>query len=126
MSPHILVVEDSPLVIGALRALFEAMGHRFSEASTIADALRLFREDSPDVVLLDLTLPDGSGTEVLEFLRGRDGAPITAVLTGHDDRVLAERCLALGCREVLLKPVPPRELLRKVEGWCGVGGRGGA
>lgn len=118
MTPHILLVEDNPLVTGALRVLFEATGHRFSEAGTVADALRICVEDRPDVVLLDLKLPDGSGFDVLEGLREAGAAaPITAVLTGRDDPGLAERCHALGVREVLLKPVPPRVLLAKITEW---------
>lgn len=118
MTAHVLVVEDNPLVTGALRVLFEATGHRFSEAGTVAEALRVCAEDRPDVMLLDLKLPDGSGLEVLENLRDRGTeAPITAVLTGNDDDALTARCYALGCREVLLKPVTPRVLLAKIGEW---------
>lgn len=116
MSSHVLVVEDSALVTGAMRVLFEATGHRFSEAATVAAALRVCEEECPDIMFLDLTLPDGEGFEVLERLRASGGTiPITVVLTGRDDPNLTSRCLALGCREVLLKPVAPRILLRKLE-----------
>ncbi len=118
MTLHVLVVEDNPLVTGALRVLFEATGHRFSEAGTVAEALRLCAEDCPDVLLVDFKLPDGSGLEVLRALRHRGAsAPITAMLTGHDDPELDAHCRSLGCREVLLKPVPPRVLLAKIEEW---------
>ena len=118
MTAHVLVVEDDPLVTGALRILFEATGHRFSEAGTVADALRVCTDDCPDVMLLDLTLPDGSGLDVLTSLRARGlTAPITAVLSGHDDPELAKRCRTLGCREMLLKPVTPRVLLAKINEW---------
>ena len=118
MSTHILVVEDNALVTGALRVLFEATGHRVSEAATVVAAVRICSEDPPDVMFLDLTLADGDGLQILERLRAQGtGIPLTAVLTGRDDSALVQRCLAMGCREVLLKPVAPRVLLEKVERW---------
>lgn len=78
-------------------------------------------------MLLDLTLPDGDGFAVLRGVGEMDGArPVVVVFTGHDDPALAERCRALGCRDVLVKPVPPRELLRKVGGWLAESRDGGA
>ena len=118
MTAHILVVEDNALVTGALRVLFEATGHRMSEAGTVVEAVRICTEDPPDVMFLDLGLADGDGLEILERLRDSGvRAPVTAVLTGRDEPALARRCLAMGCREVLLKPVAPRVLLQKVEAW---------
>ena len=118
MSSHILVVEDNALVTGALRVLFEATGHRVSESGTVSGAVRICAEDPPDVMFLDLGLADGDGLQILQRLQssGRP-MPLTAVLTGRDDPALAARCLAMGCREVLLKPVAPRVLLQKITEW---------
>jgi CheY-like chemotaxis protein len=55
---------------------------------------------------------------ILETLRREQRPPRVAVaLTGHDDPSIAERCTALGCADVLLKPVPTRELLKRAEKW---------
>jgi CheY-like chemotaxis protein len=105
-------------VAGALRLLLEETGHRVSVAGCVADAVAAAAADPPDVLLLDLTLPDGDGLAVLAGLRDRGAPPRTAVaMTGHDDAATRDRCLAAGCRDVLVKPVPTRELLRKVAGW---------
>ena len=118
MTSHILVVEDNALVTGALRVLFEAMGHRVSESGTVSEAVRICSEDPPDVMFLDLGLADGDGLQILQQLRSNGHAvPLTAVLTGRDDPALAAQCLAMGCREVLLKPVAPRVLLQKISEW---------
>jgi CheY-like chemotaxis protein len=115
---HVLIVEDNDLVSNALRVLFEQTGRRVSIAATVADAISVASADRPDLMLIDLTLPDGDGLTILEALRRDNRQPKVAVaLTGHDDPAVAERCAALGCADVLLKPVPTRELLRRAEQW---------
>jgi CheY-like chemotaxis protein len=114
----VLIVEDNDLVSGALRVLFEQTGRRVSIAATVADAIAVASADRPDLMLIDLTLPDGNGLSILEALRREQRAPRVAVaLTGHDDPGIAEKCAALGCADVLLKPVPTRELLKRAEQW---------
>lgn len=118
MVPHVLLVEDSFLVIGALRTLLQETGHRVSSASTIRDAVDLARRERPDVMLLDLTLPDGDGLDVLAGLATTGHSPAVSVaVTGHDDPVVRERCLNAGCREVLVKPISALELPRRIAGW---------
>jgi two-component system CitB family response regulator len=110
VSHHILIVEDSELAASALRLLIEAMGQRVSVAHTVAAALAVVDRDPPSLILLDLTLPDGSGLRVAHHVGARDAVPIVIAMTGHDaDDVLVE-CRAAGCRLVLPKPVPIRQL----------------
>jgi CheY-like chemotaxis protein len=102
-----------------MRLLLEETGHRVSVAGTVAAAVDAASVDPPDVLLLDLTLPDGDGLAVLARLAERGAQPRAAVaLTGHDDPETRARCLAAGCREVLLKPVPARDLVRMVGEWA--------
>ena len=113
---HVLIVEDSSLAIDALRVLFEETGHRVSVATTVAQAVDVAREERPDIMLLDLGLPDGDGLDVLAALHVDGSEPaVTFALTGSDDKAVTARCLAAGCRDVLVKPVRPRTLLEKVE-----------
>src|SRR5436305_14419688 len=72
---HVLIVEDNDLVSGALRVLFEQTGRRVSIASTVADAIAVASADRPDLMLIDLTLPDGSGLSILEELRREHREP---------------------------------------------------
>lgn len=116
--PHILIVEDDELVTDALRILLESTGHRVSNAYTVQDAVARCGADRPDVMLLDLTLPDGTGLDVMERVRALGAVPtVTVALTGHDDARITERCLRAGCREVLVKPVSVRVLLVKMGEW---------
>src|SRR5436305_8342279 len=72
---HVLIVEDNDLVSGALRVLFEQTGRRVSIASTVADAISVASADRPDLMLIDLTLPDGNGLAILEELRREHREP---------------------------------------------------
>jgi two-component system KDP operon response regulator KdpE len=116
--PHVLVAEDNTLVADAMRLLFEETGHRVTTAGTIADVVRAAADDPVDLLLLDLGLADGDGLEVLEQLRARGALPrVSVALTGRDEPDVIARCRDAGCREVLLKPVPVGELLRKSREW---------
>jgi CheY-like chemotaxis protein len=118
MVPHILLVEDNALVIGALRLLLEETGHRVSDASTIAHAARVLRQDPPDVILLDLSLGGEDGLSLMLSIDAASGPrPIVVALTGHDDIATFERCTAAGCRAVLVKPVAPMQLKGHIAGW---------
>jgi len=116
VEPHILIVEDSELVSGALRLLLEAAGYRVSTAAGIAEALGIVRTDPPALTLLDVTLHDGDGLLLVESLRAA-GCRVVVALTGHDDESTRQRCLAAGCADVLVKPVPTRELVARAQRW---------
>ncbi|HEX8850667.1 MAG TPA: response regulator [Gemmatimonadaceae bacterium] len=116
--PLVLIVDDSPHVTGPLRILFEETGRRVVVADSIDSAVRACEAEHVDLMLLDVTLPDGDGLSVLEILRDRPALPtVTVALTGHDDDLTVQRCRAAGCRDVLLKPVPVRDLLRHAAEW---------
>lgn len=116
--PHVLVAEDNALVAGAMRVLFEETGHRVTTTGSIAETVSAASADQVDVMLLDLGLPDGDGLTVLAELAKRQALPrVSVALTGRDEPEVIARCIAAGCREVLLKPVPVADLLRKSREW---------
>lgn len=116
--PHVLVAEDNLLVCDAMRVLFGETGHRVSTAGHVAEILDIAESDPVDLLLLDLGLADGDGFDVLETVQALRVPPrVIVALTGRDEPEIVARCLAAGCREVLLKPVPARALLDKARGW---------
>lgn len=114
--PHVLLVEDNELVTGAMRILLESVGARVSVAESVAAALGFAHSDPPRLVLLDLTLPDGDGLQVIDPLRAA-GTKTFVALTGHDDAVTRKRCLDAGCIDVVVKPPRARELVARVADW---------
>ena len=100
----------------AMRILFESAGHRVSIAKSIAETLSVTARDPAELALLDLTLPDGNGLVLVGPLRAA-GCKKVIALTGHDDAATRARCLAAGCGDVLVKPVPARELMGRIAGW---------
>jgi CheY-like chemotaxis protein len=116
--PHVLVAEDNTLVADAMRLLFEETGHRVTTAGTIVDVVAAAASNPVDLLLLDLGLSDGDGLDVLPQLAARGALPrVSVALTGRDEPEVIERCKAAGCRDVLLKPVPVGELLRRSREW---------
>lgn len=110
-----LVVEDNELAREAWRMLLQATGHRVSCADSVAETLKVARAERPDLVILDLTLPDGDGLSVIPELIVEENPPIFVALTGHDAPEVADRCRAAGCASVLVKPVSSKELLATVD-----------
>jgi DNA-binding response OmpR family regulator len=115
---HVLIVEDNALVTSATRILLEDAGFRVSTAGTIGDAYAACQADAPDVILLDLRLPDGDGLTLVKRLR-MDGArsSVVVALTGRDEPEIRARCLRAGCVDVLLKPVDVRALAPRIRSW---------
>ena len=118
MKPHVLIVEDNELVTGALRILFEETGHRVSVAHSVTEAIAAGRASAPDLLLLDLSLPDGDGLEVSRALMALGIKPrATVAITGSDDEASIERCSKAGITAVMVKPISTGELLAKAREW---------
>ncbi|MFT5733017.1 MAG: two-component system response regulator AtoC [Planctomycetota bacterium] len=113
--PHILIADDEPGIRAGLVAICMAGGHRTSEAGTGAETIRRATAERPDLVLLDLRMPDGDGLEVLPKLTALEDPPAVVILTGHADVQTAVRAMALGAANVLEKPVDPPGLRRVLD-----------
>jgi CheY-like chemotaxis protein len=117
--PLVLVVEDSEPIRAAFTILLEESGYSVAAAPTGADAVRLASERTPDLVLLDLGLPDISGIDVARSIKANPATknvPVVA-LTGRDDDGSREALLAAGCSAFLLKPVDTQALIRSLPGY---------
>lgn len=109
----ILLVEDNSNIREAFALLLQDGGYRVRSAATGADAIRSARESPPDLVLLDLGLPDMNGLEVARAIkRHPEGEKVAIVaLTGHALETDQAACLAAGCAGYLTKPISSGQLL---------------
>jgi DNA-binding response OmpR family regulator len=112
---RILVVEDEVHVAGFLRDALTEIGYAVAVAAGGADALNKVVEHAPDLVLLDLNLPDMPGFEVLERLRARSSTVPVVIVSGNTDPLMAEAALALGAVKYITKPIELEVLGRVVE-----------
>src|SRR5215470_3671005 len=102
---RILVVEDEVRVAGFLRDALTELGYIVAVATGGADALNKATEDAPDLIMLDLNLPDMPGFEVLERLRARASTVPVVIVSGNTDPMMAEAARALGARAYITKPI---------------------
>ena len=106
---RILVVDDNIDNLRSLTLLFEVMGHHVDYAINAIVAVDIATRFKPDVVILDLLLPDGHGAQVCRQIRMNpelSGIRIYGI-TGSKDEKDRKRALDAGCDEVLLKPISP-------------------
>jgi DNA-binding response OmpR family regulator len=113
MARTILVVDDEPTIREALSDALEADGFRVVSAADGREALARFRAERPDLVLLDLMLPELSGVEVCRIIRAESGVPIV-MLTAKDSEVDKVVGLELGADDYVTKPVSVRELSARI------------
>jgi DNA-binding NtrC family response regulator len=107
----ILIVDDEDLVRLGISTFLTANGFDLVEAASCSEAAEAFQEHSPDAVLLDFRLPDGTALELLQRLRAIDAAVPVVVLTGHGSVELAVRAIKEGAENFLTKPVAMPVLL---------------
>src|ERR1700692_50853 len=110
----VLLIEDEPRIRRFLRAGFELNGFSVLEAENAADGLKAATFNAPDLIVLDLALPDLHGTEVLDRLRSWSNVPvlILSVVSGEDEKV---RLLQSGADDYVVKPFGMAELLARSE-----------
>lgn len=111
--PLVLLIEDEPQVRRFLRPTLHAEGYRLIEAETAAEGLMHASTHSPDLILLDLGLPDGDGLDVTRQLRGWSRVPII-VLSARGQEVDKVAALDAGADDYLIKPFGVAELLARL------------
>ena len=111
---HILAIEDEPAILRMLERGLVAAGHQVIAASTGEDGITMAQDESVDVVLLDISLPDLSGHEVLSRIRARRSGLPVLMLTARDDVDNKVRALDAGADDYLTKPFAFEELVARI------------
>ena len=113
MSIKVLIVEDDGEIRGVLRTALAAEGFEVLTAVSVSEATALLANDTPDVVVLDLGLPDGDGAQLVRAVRSRSAMPIIVASARHQE---AEKIILLdaGADDYLTKPFSVSELLARI------------
>jgi DNA-binding response OmpR family regulator len=111
---RVLLVDDEPQIIEVVRAYLERDGLVVESCGTVAEALRALERVAPDVLLLDVTLPDGSGLDVLRAASLPGSRVPTIMLTARGDEADRVVGLELGADDYVTKPFSPREVVARV------------
>jgi len=108
------MIDDDAALNELLVEYFDRFGHKLATAVTAADGRRLLRQNDPDLLILDVMLPDADGMELCRTIRAESDVPIVMLTARGDlpDRVLG---LELGADDYIPKPFEPRELVARVE-----------
>lgn len=114
MSARILVVDDERRIVDIVRAYLERDGYKVLAAHDGRSALDLARREHPDLIILDLMLPEVSGWDVCRTLRRESDVPII-MLTARDDASDRIVGLELGADDYVVKPFDPKELVSRVK-----------
>ena len=109
MTSTVLVVDDQPEVRGVLRRLLEKTGYATAEAAGGKEAMEIVRQRPPDLVILDISMPEMSGLSVIGKVR--ESAPATKIVVLSSHEAMHDEVIALGADLFLPKTTPPRKLV---------------
>jgi two-component system response regulator RegX3 len=113
VKPHILVVEDEPSISEPLAESLERDGFSADVAASVAEALERFADHPPDLILLDVMLPDGDGRDLCRDIRHGSDVPII-MLTARGEEMDKVLALELGADDYVVKPFSARELVARI------------
>ena len=111
---RVLVIDDEPPIRKLLRVGLSAHGYQIMEASSGKMALQLLSEQTPDLIVLDLGLPDMQGHELLRTMRARNDSVPIVVLSSRDDEAGKVQALDSGADDYVTKPFGMDELLARM------------
>ena len=110
---RVLVVDDEPAILRFLKPALEANNYEIMSAGTVAEAIKRIAAETPDIVVLDLGLPDGDGKDVIRQVREWSDVPIV-ILSARDREVEKIEALDLGGDDFVNKPFGVGELLARM------------
>ena len=109
--PRLLLVEDTPSILRLYHEVLKKLDVDLLDAETCARAFDVLDETIPDVVLLDIELPDASGMEILRLIRARNLPSAVIVVTAHGSVKAAVEAMREGAYDFIMKPFPPDRLI---------------
>ena len=111
---EILLVEDNEMIGKGLKYLLEQEKFDIKIAKNIVEAKTIIKKQKFDLYLLDITLPDGDGYEICQYVKKQKDVPVI-FLTAKDEELNVVQCLDMGADEYIIKPFRNRELISRIK-----------
>ncbi len=111
----ILIVDDEPGIVEEINSFLAEEGYEIRTADTANEGIRVFKNFKPDVILLDMKLPDQPGIEVLRIVKQLSPATKVIVNTGYVDQKMIDEAEALGRDAFLQKPFNLERLVEEIQ-----------
>ncbi|MEM8998150.1 MAG: UDP-3-O-acyl-N-acetylglucosamine deacetylase [Acidobacteriota bacterium] len=115
MPAKVLIIDDEPGVLASIKDVLDDEGHETYGAATAVEGQKLFAQERPDVVFLDIWLPDRDGLEVLRSLLEEDAAASVVMISGHGTVSTAVKAIKLGAFDYLEKPISYAQLVDSLD-----------
>ena len=115
MKKKILIVDDEVGIVQEIKEFLEEEGYEIHTADTAKTGTRLIEEIKPDVILIDVKLPDASGTEVLRVCKEKSPNTKTIIVTGYVDQNVIDEAEKIGCDTFLQKPFDLVRITEEIE-----------
>ena len=109
--PRVLLVEDTPSILRLYHEVLKKLDVELLDAETGARAIEILEETIPDVVLLDVELPDANGIDILRRIKARNLPSAVIVVTAHGSVKVAVEAMREGAYDFIIKPFPPDRLI---------------
>ncbi len=111
---EILLVEDNEIIVKGLKYLLEQEKFDIKIAKNIVEAKTMIKKQKFDLYLLDITLPDGDGYEICQYVKKQKDVPVI-FLTAKDEELNVVQCLDMGADDYIIKPFRNRELISRIK-----------
>ena len=111
----VLIIDDVVTLGLMLKTWFQKKGFQVRTAINISDAKKTIQEQKPDLIISDLRLPDGSGLDLIKWVKGYYDDIIIIVMTSYADIQTAVECIRAGAYDYVAKPLNPEEILKKIQ-----------
>ena len=111
---EILLVEDNEIIVKGLKYLLEQEKFDIKIAKNIVEAKTMIKKQKFDLYLLDITLPDGDGYEICQYVKKQKDVPVI-FLTAKDEELNVVQCLDTGADDYIIKPFRNRELISRIK-----------
>ncbi len=123
----VFIADDSSEIRKKIRAMLSDLVERIEmigEAENVQDAINIIHEFDPDVVILDIRMPGGSGIDVLKKIKKKNEVPVIIILTNYPRSQYREKCMEAGADFFFDKSRDFEEIVKVVSGICAISGGG--